>query len=220
MNNSENEKIKENFKIFQERLFIYKSFGYDFMAERELVLNKCLPLKGEILEIGTGKGHFSVALAKSGYKFKSVDISEEEQKFALLNLQYFGLENNVELRIENAEQLSYPDNYFDVIVSVNLIHHLQNPFVVIDEILRVIKPDGKIVISDFTPHGFGVIQKIHESEGRVHEINNILIKDIEKYFSQKGFPVKRTASEMQDILMIELDVKGYMVPNIFEFAQF
>lgn len=200
------EEVLENHKKFAERLTIYKTFGYDFEKEREFVLQSALPIKGKILEVGTGKGHFSIALARAGFKFTSIDISQEEQQIALLNLKYFGLENLVELKIENAEKLSFPNNYFDTIVSVNLIHHLQNPYKVIDEIVRVTSPNGKIVISDFSPKGFEIIQKIHESEGRVHEKNDITIKDIEKYLLQKGFIVRETASYMQEILTITFKI--------------
>jgi len=69
-----------NHKIYTERVNFYRSFGYDLEKERDFILDKSLPISGEILEIGTGKGHFALALAKRGYNFTSIDISAQEQK--------------------------------------------------------------------------------------------------------------------------------------------
>ncbi len=82
---------------------------------------------GNILEVWTGKGYFTVELAKEGYKFVSIDLSGEEQEFARLNIKYFGFEKHVDFRIENAEYLSFGDSSFDTIFSINTIHHLANP---------------------------------------------------------------------------------------------
>ncbi|MFA6378684.1 MAG: hypothetical protein WCX16_02760, partial [Candidatus Omnitrophota bacterium] len=46
--------ILENFKQYLERKALYKSFGYDVDQERGFVLEQAKPLKGKILEAGTG----------------------------------------------------------------------------------------------------------------------------------------------------------------------
>ena len=100
-------KVLENHKLYLERVNFYRSFGYDLELERDFIIDKSLPILGEILEIGTGKGHFALALAKRGYTFKSIDISRQDQEVALLNLRYFKLEKNVSLSIEDACFLSF-----------------------------------------------------------------------------------------------------------------
>ena len=52
------------------------------MTIRKFIFDKSQPIFGDILEVGTGKGHFALILAQEGCYFTSVDISEEEQKFA------------------------------------------------------------------------------------------------------------------------------------------
>ena len=82
--------LLENHKRYLERINFFKSFGYDIEEERNFILDKAQPLYGDILEVGIGKGYFTVTLAKEGYKFTTIDISEEEQQFARLNIRYFG----------------------------------------------------------------------------------------------------------------------------------
>lgn len=192
--------VLENHKRYLERKKLYQSHGFNIDKERKFVLNKAKPLFGNILEVGTGKGHFALILAQKGYRFTSVDVSEEEQNIAKLNLKYFGLENLVNFSIENAEHLSFKDESFDVIFSINTIHHLVNPFKVIDECARIISFEGKIILSDFTKEGFKVIDGIHAASGRKHEKAGITLGDIKDYLRVKGFMVSRYERKFQEIL--------------------
>jgi len=195
--------VIENHKKYLERKSLYKSFGYDVDKERAFIIEKARPFHGKILEAGTGKGHFAFALAKEGYKFTTFDISEEEQKFAKLNLKFFGLDHLADFRIENGEQLSFKDKSYDVVFSVNTIHHLLNPYQVIDELIRVLSFEGKLVLSDFTKDGLKVMDKIHASEGNKHEVSKITLLDIEQYLITKGFRISKVNSRFQEVLIAE-----------------
>lgn len=184
-----------------ERKALYSSLGYDVDKERAFILEKALPLYGDILEAGTGKGHFALELAKAGYTFTTFDISETEQSFAKLNLRYFGLDKQVDFRIENGESLSFKDKSFDVVLSVNTLHHLANPYKVIDEFLRVLSFEGKLVLSDFTKEGLALMDKIHASEGNKHEVSKTTLTDIEEYLKEKGFRTTKTSSQYQEVLI-------------------
>ena len=193
--------VLENYQRYLERKTLYKSFGYDVDKERAFIIEKAQPIFGDILEVGTGKGHFALALAKEGYRFISVDISKEEQRIAKLNLRYFGLEGSVDFRIENAENLSFQDKSFDIIFAVNALHHFINPYRVIDELVRLIKSKGKIILSDFTKEGLEFMDKIHTSEGRKHEVSNTTLADIERYLIEKSFKIDKASSKFQEVLV-------------------
>ena len=195
------EKLLENHKRYLERINFYKNFGYDVEEERRLILDRACPLYGDILEVGTGKGYFTVELAKQGYSFTSIDISDEEQEFARLNIKYFGFEKLVDFTIENAESLSFDKASFDVIFSINTIHHLVNPIKVIDELIRIVTFEGKIILSDFTKEGLEIIDKIHASEGRKHEAGGMTLLDISNYLGSRGFSIQKHTSRFQDVLV-------------------
>ena len=194
-------KIEDNHKKYLERVEFFKSFGYDIEKERRFVFEKAKPISGTILEIGTGKGYFALELAKKGHRFTSVDVSQEEQAFARLNIEHAGFSRQVDFKIENAEQLSFKDASIDVIFSINTIHHLANPFQVVDELVRVVSSGGKIILSDFNKEGLKIMAKIHESEGRKHSEGKVVLSNIKDYLKEKSLKVEEYSSQFQDILI-------------------
>jgi len=193
--------VLENYQRYLERKALYKSFGCDVDKEREFIVTKAQPLYGHILEAGTGKGHFALSLAKQGYRFTTFDISAEEQRFAKLTLRYFGLDNLVDFRIENGEHLSFEDGIFDMVFSVNTLHHLTNPHKVIDEFIRVLSFEGKVILSDFSEEGFQLMDKIHASEGKTHQVSRVSLADVERYLIDKGFKIEKYKSQFQEVLI-------------------
>ena len=190
-----------NHKRYLERKAQFCSLGYDIDKERAFILEKAQPLYGDILEAGTGKGHFTLELAKAGYSFTTFDISETEQQFAKLNLRYVGLERQVDFRIENGESLSFKDKSFDIIFSVNTLHHLAHPYKVIDELTRVLTFEGKLILSDFTKEGMDLMAKIHADEGNKHEVGKATVVEVEKYLKDKDFRTSKSSSKFQDVLI-------------------
>lgn len=195
------QEILENHRRYSKRINIYKNLGYNIEKEGNNIVEKSEPLYGDILEVGTGKGHFAVALAKKGYNFTTIDISEQEQKIAKLNIKYLGLEKRVDFKIENAENLSFKNGSFDIIFSINIIHHLVNPFKVLDELIRVISFEGKIILSDFTKAGMEIIDKMHSSEGRIHQAHKTSLLDVGNYLINKGFKLEKDRTNLQEIVI-------------------
>ena len=195
--------VLENHKRYLARKELYKSFGYDIDRERASIIKQAQPIRGNILEAGTGKGYFALELAKAGYHFTTFDISETEQAFAKLNLKYFGLDNLVDFRIEDGECLSFKDKGFDVVFSINTLHHLMNPYKVILELIRLLTFSGKLVISDITKEGLMLMDKIHAIEGRKHEVNRITLFDIKKYLIENKFDIKQSSTQYQDVLIAQ-----------------
>jgi len=195
------EKLLENHKRYLERINFYKKFGYDVKEERKFILEKSYPLYGDMVEVGTGKGYFTLEFAKEGYAFTSIDISDEEQEFARLNIKYFGFEKLVDFRIENAEHLSFDNSSFDIIFSINTMHHLTKPVKVIEELIRIATLEGKIILSDFTEDGLKVIDKIHASEGRVHKSGQTKLCEIGNYLEHRKFAIQKHRSRFQEVLI-------------------
>lgn len=195
--------VLENHKRYLERVSFYRSNGYDLEKERDFILDKSLPISGEILEIGTGKGHFALALAKSGYNFTSIDISLQEQEIAMLNLRYFGLENQVIFKIEDASRMSFSDQRFNVIFSINVFHHLEKSLAVLDEINRLLRNGGKAVLSDFSDKGLEIINVCHTAEGRTHDYFKHRLNEAKEYFIRKGFKIMEYQSQVQKVLIAQ-----------------
>lgn len=197
---TENELI-ENHQRYLERVALYKKHGYDVEEERSFIIEKACPFAGNILEAGTGKGYFTLALARLGFHFTSFDISAAEQQYARLNLAYHGLTNHVRLDVADLESLPYPAASFDVIFAVNIVHHLSSVRTACDELVRILSPSGKIVLSDFNTQGFAIVDKVHELEGRQHEAGVVTITETTAIWKEYGLTVDEHQSANQDVLV-------------------
>ena len=198
--------VLENHKRYLEKKALYQSFGYDVEKERDFILAQAKPLYGKILEAGTGKGNFALALAKAGYSFVTFDISVEEQRFAKLNIAHFGFQKQVDFRIENGERTSFSDGSFDTVFSVNVLHHLRNPYQVLDELIRLLSQNGKLILADFTEEGFKIMDKIHALEGNAHEVGKTQLADVGGYLRGKHFLVRTIQSIYQQVLIASKDL--------------
>lgn len=191
----------DNHQSYLERVALYKKFGYDVDRERTFTIEKARPFSGNILEVGTGKGYFTLALAQAGFNFFSFDISAEEQRYALLNLMYHGLQQQVAFGLADVECIPCDDGFFNVIFAVNMIHHLSSVRKACKELVRILSPSGKIVLSDFNAHGLAIVDKIHEMDGRKHELKSGTMADARAGLMEHGLIIKEYESSAQVLLV-------------------
>ena len=88
---------------------------------REMVEHYTLPKNPKILDVGCGKGFLLFDFLKviPEAKIFGIDISE----YAIQNSKEKIREN---LQVGNATNLPWPDNYFDLVFSINTFHNLHN----------------------------------------------------------------------------------------------
>ncbi|HNW34608.1 MAG TPA: class I SAM-dependent methyltransferase [Candidatus Ozemobacteraceae bacterium] len=196
-----NEEVLENRRRYESRRELYRSFGYDIEREREFILGNIRPVTGPVLEIGTGKGYMTVALARSGARLTSIDLSAEDQRMALLNLRHDGFADRATLEIADAERLPYAAASFDLVITVNVLHHLARPRAVYEEITRVLSPAGRIVVSDFSLYGLEVMDRILQSEGRRHNVGFGSLADMQEWLLVDGFKVGTHRTSIQDTIV-------------------
>jgi ubiquinone/menaquinone biosynthesis C-methylase UbiE len=98
------------------------------------------------LEIGAGTGFFSLNLRQAGVldEVHVTDISPGMVEAAERNAQRLGF--TIEGRTADAERLPYEDGTFDIVVGHAVIHHLPDVEQAFREMLRVLKPGGRVVI--------------------------------------------------------------------------
>lgn len=202
MSVSKNELIENN-KCYLERIDLYRKHGYDVDLERSFVTEKALPVSGNVLEIGTGKGYFSLALARAGFSFTTCDLSATEQWYAGLNLAYYGLAGYVRFDIADLESLPYTDGFYDAVFAVNLIHHLPSLEPACTELVRVLSLSGKIVLADFNEKGLCVVDRIHALDGKKHVVSGATLGEAGILLAQHGFSVEVFAGVHQDVLVAQ-----------------
>ena len=157
-----------NHQQLEARNAIHRRFGFDPDASVRFVIEKAQPLRGRVLDVGTGKGRFLMALAREPVRITTVDISAAEQRCARLEAIHAGVADRIEFVLADARALPWRAGTFDAVTSWNVFHHLDDPERVLREMRRVLKPGGKLVLADFSPAGFRVMDEIHAAEGRRH----------------------------------------------------
>ena len=198
-------RMLENDARLQERDRLYRQNGYDSSESGRYVLKCAGRLSGRVLEIGTGTGRFLVQLARKVSRVVTVDPNAAEQKFAKLNTAHKRVRHKIRFVVADGADLPFADASFDAVVSVNALHHIRNLRGVLREVLRVIKPNGKIVLSDFNAHGFRIMDRIHRAEGRTHEHVKYDVASIIRLFRQNGWRVARSSGCCQQVLVVTRD---------------
>jgi len=94
----------------------------------------------KILEVGCGAGHVLQAVGVG--KLYGIDLSPR-----MLYLARKRLGDRVELKKCNGEHIDYPDDCFDKIICTEVLEHTLHPAKVIEEIARVSRPGGVVILS-------------------------------------------------------------------------
>ncbi|APG45987.1 class I SAM-dependent methyltransferase [Phaeobacter porticola] len=111
---------------------------------------------GRILEVGVGTG-LSLPLYKSDVMVTGIDFSEEMLRKAKKRVAENDLQHVEALRQMDARQLDFPDATFDTVCAMHVLSVVPDPEKVMGEIARVLKPGGKVVITNHFLRDQGVL---------------------------------------------------------------
>lgn len=137
-------------EFWDKKLFIQNHnknrYGIDNDRQNLIIkeVNRIFKIKNNIklLDIGIGKGNIEQSLNKKGIKIYGIDIS----KIAINQLKE---KIKGHFQVGDATKLSYPNNYFDVILALEILEHIPPcyTFKVLSEINRVLKTNGYLLIT-------------------------------------------------------------------------
>ena len=102
--------------------------------------------KLDILDVGTGTGFFAVLLAQQGHRVEGIDLTPAMLEEARILAKQRNLD--ITFREMDAQNLAYPDDTFDVVISRNLTWTLPDPERAYAEWFRVLKPGGVLLNFD------------------------------------------------------------------------
>ena len=199
MKTMEGESTEVRERLDREAAFHDNSFSSDLRADadkfyavtitsmnryRQLIYQN---VRGKsVLEYGCGTGSSAFDIARLGGRVTGIDISQVAIDLATKKAHVEGVSDRTTFMLMNAEELSFPDESFDIICGTGILHHLdiERSY---SEIARVLKPGGMGVF--FEPLGHNPL--INWYRGRTPQMRTpdehpLLAHDLklaERYFS-------------------------------------
>lgn len=132
------------------------------------------PQQIRVLDIGTGPGFFAIILTELGYRVTAVDYTATMLEAAKQNAG--ALAEKITFLQMNAEELVFPDNSFDVIVSRNLTWNLHHPEKAYAQWVRVLVPGGLLL--NFDANWYRYLRDDQAKQGHLQDRENIVSSDV------------------------------------------
>ena len=144
----------------------------------------------KVLDFACGNGENGIYAAQCGAEVIGIDISPEGVENANLNARQSGVNDHCRFEVMDGENMTFPDNTFDLAVEYGALHHVDLDKAMI-ELNRVLRPDGEMICVEALRH-------------------NPLI-----HWYRKKTPHLRTEWEVEHILGVEsLAIAGKYFHNI------
>ncbi|MGK7872407.1 MAG: class I SAM-dependent methyltransferase [Xenococcaceae cyanobacterium] len=146
------------------------------------------------LEPGVGTGLNVLPLVEQGYSVTGIDVSREmlEQFRKKIN----GTPSNLTLIYADADQITFPDNSFDVVLTVHMLHTVSNWITFLDDINRVLKPGGFYLNcqwltpphrKEFEDYYRAILSKYKAPKKQSNCLGEVELRiDVEGYFRSRG----------------------------------
>ena len=173
---------------------IYKTTGTSSFIRRiewRRMLGWLAPKEGErILDIACGGGELSLKIAECGCEVSGIDMSEDGIEHAKRLAEREGI--TCAFRVGSAEDLPYPDGYFDKIVCSSSLEHFRDDMKALKEMHRVLKPDGSVVLTtdSFTYPISDELKDVHRKIA--HVVNYYTRETLKERFEAAGFETRRS----------------------------
>ncbi|MDZ4677789.1 MAG: class I SAM-dependent methyltransferase [Oligoflexia bacterium] len=99
----------------------------------------------KVLEVGCGAGDFSIYLSKQMAEVTGVDFSSRAIEIASAKAKTH--KASAQFKVADAQKLPFENNHFDVVVSCECLEHVPTPSEMLQELHRVLKPGGILVLT-------------------------------------------------------------------------
>jgi len=172
------EKIRNPWRYY----FLYR-------VQIALILFYANPKKKTVLDLGCGSAIISKKLIPIVDKLYGIDISKKRVKQAKTHVANLNNLNNFDFYVSYAQNLPFKDNHFDVIIASEIIEHVIDVKIFLEECKRVLKSDGLLVLSTPAGRNYELIGSITNDKVDEH-LRLYSHKELRKIVNDNGFFVE------------------------------
>lgn len=136
-------------EIWKERSKVYDKLNWTTRQEyMDKIMDACnLKSYYDACDIGTGTGVVAYALSKYCKSVFGIDISKD----MLEKAKKYHNNENIEYDVMDAEKMDFPNQRFHVVTARMVMHHINKPMIVMQNCRYILKPGGRLVISEGVP---------------------------------------------------------------------
>jgi phosphatidylethanolamine/phosphatidyl-N-methylethanolamine N-methyltransferase len=117
---------------------------------------------GSLLDVGVGTG-LELPMFDHRTRLTGVDLSEPMLRLAQRRVSAKALGNVQGLVVMDAAHLGFPDAHFDTVVAPYVLTVVPEPHATLDELVRIVKPGGEIILVNHIGSGQGPIAWIESA---------------------------------------------------------
>jgi len=151
-----------------------------YLTQKDKLEDLELPApSGSFLDMGCGPGVYLSKVSKhdkfANYKFTGIDVNSEMITYAKLSY------NGIKWKQMSVYETNFEADSFDIVHGSFIFIHLMNPDLVLKEITRILKTDGKLYIvdvNDATFQGPPVIRRMLEKHDQYYEGNRKILNSL------------------------------------------
>lgn len=162
------------------------------------------------LDFGCASGYLTVEMARAGADAVGVDINPYVEQIVIPA----ELAGRLSFHKASGAALPFSDNSFDVVLACEVLPMLPDPKPFIDEIKRVLKPGGRLVV----PNGVGprtIARAFAENQPRLARLRARYPERMPASYDDYVLAFQRAAGTLRNSFMSEADVKKSLTDNGF-----
>jgi len=143
-----------------------EKFGHEYTAK----LRSRGFERGRIMDVGCGSGGTAIVLANNlpHAEVYGIDLSQPLLDIAKVSSRLSDLHDRVKFESADVHNIPYEQHSFDVVLSINMVHLVEDPVQMLNEMARILAPNGVVFIADLRRSWLALLEK---------EIKNALTLD-------------------------------------------
>ena len=170
----------DNIASCYDRLNRVLSAGLDRSWRRKAIQELRNENPRQILDVATGTADMAIIACHllKPEKVIGIDISEPMLELGRKKIDKEGLTSFIQLQCGDGETINFADNSFDAVMVAFGVRNFENLDKGLQEMLRVLKPDGKLVVLEFSRPRIRIFRKLY------HLYMGIVAPEVARWFSQ------------------------------------